>query len=263
MRLEMLHEQPGLPRFQIPSALAEAYGGDIGFAEPRVIANFVASVDGVVALPAAAESGGVISQGNQGDKFVMGLLRACAGAVLVGAGTFRKGTGLWDAESVYPGAAAAFFALREQLGLPPRPYFAVVTDSGDVDLAHPALQENAIVVTTRRGEARLGRVPDSLNLLVARDGPVKLDSVLAALQANGARLVLCEGGPTLIGQLIREGLLDELFLTRAPSLFGRRPGDDRKALVEGSDFGKGSGRPLELQSLRKLGSYLYLRYSLP
>lgn len=40
----------------------------------------------------------------------------------------------------------------------------------------------------------------------------------------GARLVLCEGGPHLIGDLPDAGLLEELFLTVAPQVAGR---DDR------------------------------------
>src|ERR1700749_3234995 len=101
IHLRRFYEREGLPGFGLPAELAEAYGGDLGFEGPRVVANFVASVDGVLALPAEAEAGGLISQGSEADRFVMGLLRACAGAVLVGAETFRKGEGLWDAASIY------------------------------------------------------------------------------------------------------------------------------------------------------------------
>ncbi|HYU63230.1 MAG TPA: dihydrofolate reductase family protein, partial [Verrucomicrobiae bacterium] len=58
--------------------------------EGRVYANFVSSIDGIVALEAGtAPSGGIISGRNEADRFVMGLLRAFADAVLVGAGTVR------------------------------------------------------------------------------------------------------------------------------------------------------------------------------
>jgi riboflavin biosynthesis pyrimidine reductase len=263
MKLQRLYERPGLPSSGIPRGLAEAYGGDLGFAQPRVVANFVASVDGVVALPGEAESGGLISQGSEADRFVMGLLRACAGAVLVGAGTFRKGEGLWDAESIYPQAAEDFAALRKKLALPPRPVFAVVTDSGDLDPSHPALRQQALIVTTPRGRSRLGAlVPPGAHVLVSPHARVDLAAALATLRSNGAQLVLCEGGPTLVGQLVGEGLLDEIFLTRSPRLFGRRHDDERKALLEGIDFGPEGGRALELLSLREHASYLFLRYGL-
>ena len=76
-----------LPEFHLGAGLAEAYGGPLGFAEPRLYVNFVASLDGVVALPDAIQSNRMISAHSEADRFVMGLLRACADAVLVGAGT--------------------------------------------------------------------------------------------------------------------------------------------------------------------------------
>ena len=49
-------------------------------------------------------------------------------------------------------------------------------------------------------------------------------AALRALRADhGVRLLLCEGGPTILGALLREGLLDELFLTLAPLLAAGEP----------------------------------------
>ena len=59
--LELLHEAKHASAFPLPAALRAAYGGDLGFQRPRVFANFVSSVDGVVALAERAESGGIIS----------------------------------------------------------------------------------------------------------------------------------------------------------------------------------------------------------
>ena len=84
-------------------------------------------------------------------------------------------------------------------------------------------------------------------------------SLLDLLHAQGLQVVLTEGGPSLVGQLLEEGLLDELFLTTSPRLFGRWSGDGRKSLVEGVDLG---GRALQLSSVRRHESHLYLRYSL-
>ena len=49
----------------------------------------------------------------------------------------------------------------------------------------------------------------------------------------GHRLVLSETGPRVFGSLLAAGLVDELFLTSAPTIAGRRPGDGRLGLVEG------------------------------
>ncbi len=81
-------------------------------------ANFVSSIDGIVALEAGtAPSGGIISGRNEADRFVMGLLRAFADAVLVGAGTVRAegGKALWTTEYIFPAAAKAYADLRQVL----------------------------------------------------------------------------------------------------------------------------------------------------
>lgn len=87
--LEVLFEMPGRAEFGLPGELAELYGGPLGFPEPRMYANFVASLDGVVAIPGEIDSSHAIAAGSKSDRFVMGLLRACADAVLIGAGTQR------------------------------------------------------------------------------------------------------------------------------------------------------------------------------
>ena len=108
--------------------------------------------------------GQTISGGSEADRLVMALLRAPADAVLIGAGTFRRAPGhRWHAETIFPELAAYFAAIRA--GRPPPP-LVVVTESGAIDLSQPAL-EDAIVVTTSAGEARLrGRLPASTRLIV-------------------------------------------------------------------------------------------------
>ena len=142
--LERLFERDGLPVFGLPTALAATYGGDFGLTRPELYANFVSSVDGVVALASAGESGRVISGDNEPDRFTMALLRAAADAILIGAGNFRKADGdWWYPETVYPAAAKHFAELREQLGLRPHPLLVVVTASGQIDPTQPALSSSS------------------------------------------------------------------------------------------------------------------------
>ena len=223
-----------------------------------MIANFVESLDGVVALESAQESGARVSFGKDSDHFVMGLLRACADAIVIGAGTFRRSpTHLWLPERIYPAAAAEFAAARAALALSREPQLVLVSASGKLDPAAPALAR-AIIVTSREGEQRLaGRVPSSTKIW-AYEGALALRAVIERLRAEGARVILSEGGPDLFSQLVAEGLLDELFVTLSPGLFGRFAGDQRRALTHGKDLG---GVRLELLSARRDGSHLFLRYS--
>jgi riboflavin biosynthesis pyrimidine reductase len=258
--LELLFERAIPPGFDLPAPLSSTYGGRFGIAPERVYTNFVSSVDGVVALRVEAESGGIVSGNNVADRFVMGLLRASADAVLVGAGTFRHAhSDRWQAEDVYPDAADLFAALRRSLGLALKPRLVIVTASGDLDPRHPALP-GCIIATTPAGEARLrGAVPATTRLFVIGSDRIRPAALIERLRAEGLGRVLAEGGPTLVGELVRDGLVDEMFLTLSPTLFGRTAGDGRKSLIDGVDLGM---RGLDLCSVRRHGSHLFLHYFL-
>ena len=81
---------------------------------------------------------------------------------------------------------------------------------------------------------------------------------LVAERSGG--LLLCEGGPTLLGELARAGLVDELFLTVAPQLAGRDDAHRRLGLVEGFAATPEEAPKLELHSLRRAREHLFLRY---
>src|SRR6266704_2812910 len=90
---------------------------------PYVLGNFVTTLDGVVALNVYDQSGGgAISGFNQHDHMVMGLLRAVADAVIVGAGTLRSvSKHRWTAQYIYPPLAGMYQQLRTSLGKPTPP----------------------------------------------------------------------------------------------------------------------------------------------
>ena len=233
-----------------------------------MIVNFVSTLDGVVSYntPEAA-GGGEISGHFEPDRFVMGLLRALADVVLVGAGTVRAAPdGAWTPRSVHPSSDAEFGDLRAQLGLRPNPITAIVTGSGSIDLAHPGLSDPAIdvmVITTDAGEAILRRQTVSEHVQIRSTGArVEAQAVLTALAARGAELVLCEGGPHLLGQLLGADLVDELFLTIAPQLAGRSRSIARLSLVEGTAFNVADAPWGRLADLRRAGDHLFARYRL-
>jgi riboflavin biosynthesis pyrimidine reductase len=249
--LELLYEEAGRPSFGLPPALATAYSGDLGFTAPCVYANFVASIDGVVALgPEHPSSGSAISGHEPADRFVMGLLRACADAVLIGAGTLRATPRhRWTPDHVYPQAASDFAELRRSLRRATQPQLVVVTASGEVPTENPALQSGALVATTADGARRLeGRLPPTCAISTAVEGStLRMADVLATLSAQRHISVLTEGGPQLIGHLLGEGLLDELFLTTSPVLAGRagtsRPGLRTRTAAEPAGVGRADQRP--------------------
>ncbi len=262
--LELLYEADGPPRFELPDELAALYGGSLGFEEPRLFANFVATADGVVAIPSVPQSNKLISGANAADRFVMGLLRACADVVVIGSGTLLASPGgVWTPEQAYPDAAESFAALRRRLGRPPEVEVVVLTASGAVDPGHPAFAAGAIVVTTDEGAAFVaGRMPAEQVVSLGPDSLLDVAAAVACLHDRGHRLILSEGGPRVFGSLLAAGLVDELFLTVSPLLVGRAADDERLALVEATDLLPGGPAHARLLGLRRDGDHLFLRYEL-
>jgi riboflavin biosynthesis pyrimidine reductase len=260
---EVLADETELPTIELPAVLARGYGGDLPFAEDCVYANFVATIDGVVAIPSIPNSNALIAGDNDADRFLMGILRAVADAVLIGAGVLRASPkGTWRAEKIYPPAAEAFGDLRASLGLPDAPEIAILTGSGSIDPSHPVLRGRAVVLTSDAGVERLaGHVPDTATVLSL--GPeTRFDgkTVAAGIRSRGHRRILCEAGPHTFGSLLDAGEVDELFLTTSPVLAGASGEGGRFRLVEDADLVPLlECRPL---SIRRHGSHLFTRYAL-
>lgn len=264
-RLELLHEEAGLPRFDLPPELEEAYGGALGFDRPRLFANFVSTIDGVVAIPELAQSNKLISGENESDRFVMGLLRAAADAVLIGSGTLRTSSrGLWTPERVFPAAADGFAELRRRLDRPAAPERVVVTGTGSVPPSHPLFADGALVLTTETGAGRLdGRLPQASTIVsLGKSERVDLRAAVAALRARGHELILSEAGPRVFASLLEVGLVDELFLTVSPLIAGRGTSSERLGPVEGFEALPSERLDGRLLSVRRDGDHLFLRYDL-
>lgn len=263
-QFSVLYEAEGLPAYDLPEKLRATYGGTLGFSEPRLVANFVATIDGVTALPEVPHSTRLISAGSPADRFVLGLLRACADLVLLGAGTLHAHPDtLWTGSHAHAASADAFAELRRRRGQPSTPLLTVVTASGDLNIEHPALRTNAIVLTSERGGEKLaGRLPADVEVLVVgQDSTLDLSAALAVLHARGHRLIVSEAGPHLFGSLLAADLVDELFLTQSPLIAGRGA-DPRYGLAEGTALLPALHRHTKLLSIRRAEHHLFLRYGL-
>jgi riboflavin biosynthesis pyrimidine reductase len=237
--------------------LAELYGGDLALADDLVFANFVTSLDGVAALPPPQRSAQLLSGRNPADRFLLGLLRALADVVIVGAGTLRaEPRHLWTAAYVSPGLTTAFAELRR-----PDPSLVIVSARGELDPGARSLELGALVLTTDEGASRLAhRLPTASRVRSLGAGPPSGTAILEAARAEGHRRLLTEGGPTLLGHFLADQVLDELFLTLSPLVAGRSSGDGRLSLVEGIELLPGTGGWAALLSVRVHGSHLFLRY---
>ena len=259
----VLAEDDDLPRWDVPAEIDRLYGA-LGLDEPCVIANFVESLDGVVAVPDLPRSHAVLGDESAPDSFVLALLRACADAVVVGSGTLLSSPhGTWRTDRAYPPAAEALAGLRARRGRPEQPLLVVVTAGGSFDPTHPVLETGALVLTTEGAAPRLRAAVPAATEVVAVNGGDSVDLALAldVLRERGCAVVLAEAGPSLFGSLLASRLVDELFLTVSPILAGRAEGA-RFGLVEGVELLPQTRVAGRLRSVRAHGSHLFLRYGL-
>ena len=272
VRLREADDAAGASRGGLTGDLARRYDGDLRIGlrsdRPTVVANFVETIDGVVAMGTDGRTGGGdVSGFSPTDRFVMGLLRSLADVVLVGASTVRRSPHAARTPSgVFPDAAPAFTALRSQLGLPPTPTTLVATSSGNLDPELPAFRDTTAPIVIAAPAARVrelgarGFAPNVSFEAYEGAGPATPDALVDIARRLGARLVVSEAGPQLLADLVRAGLLDELFLTLAPQLAGRDAAHPRLPLVDGAALWPDLPRWARLASVRSAGDHLFLRY---
>ncbi len=263
----------------LPGELKNLYGGDLRFPaypdRPYVIGNFVSTLDGVVSFEVPGKSGGGdISGFNEADRFIMGLLRASADAVVIGAGTLREVASghLWLAEHAYPEAGDLYAQYRQGvLNKREPPLNVIVSGSGAVDLQKAVFRTRGLrtlIVTSPRGrEVLAGNGVEALTSVEVRavegpDGKIAPSSILELLRDEfEVRLLLHEGGPGLFGDFVVHGCMDELFLTVSPQFAGRDAKRNRPGLISGIEFLPETAPWLRLASVKQSANHLYLRYA--
>lgn len=212
-----------------------------------VTGMMVSTTDGAAQLD--GRSGGL---GNEADHLLFALLRAQADVILVGAGTVRAEGYAGDHPS------AVMRAVRARHGLAGAPRMALVTNSASLTPDDPLFTDTEIrplVVASRATPRdRLDALAEVADIVVAGSDRVDLGAALDDLADRGLRRVSCEGGPSLLTQVIAAGRLDELRLTLAP------------LLIAGAAHRITTGPTLqppatmELVHLLQDGDHLFLRY---
>jgi len=212
-------------------------------------ANFVSSLDG--AAQGSDQKSGTLS--GRTDQQVFALLRSLCDLILVGAGTTRV-------EGYQPVQTEELRAdLRTRLGLAPLPTIAVVSRSLELD---PALLADGtaatIVVTTESSPPDLRRrIAASNPVIVAGEVDVDLRHAVDELGALGFHRMLCEGGPSLLRDLLAAEVIDELCLTVEPVLVA----GSRLRITDGGGLEPAQG--MVLRHLLEADSVLFARYTRP
>ncbi len=205
---------------------------------PFFYTNFVSTVDGKVQVLKNSKDYWPI--GSKVDHQVLIELRAYADVLIHGKNLGTEFGKITLKSLNMP----SFKRLRQKLGKNPQLPYYVITNHPK---AFPASQTWSV-----------GPLDHDLNVKIVGGELQKLSRDLHKMRYEN---VLVEGGPTLLGSFLRTNLMDEIFLTIAPKIFGNE-NTSTLTLVEGYLFPKKSIKELNLLSIKRFGNELFLRYKL-
>lgn len=195
---------------------------------PYTFINMVATIDGKTVTGSREE--GVMDLGSAVDHQAMRQIEAAAEAVMIGAQTLRA---------------------TPKVRFDPRLFRIVVSRSGNID---PSVRffsdapERAVVAT-----------PPGPKLNQVRHWTFEnISELLGRIRRElGVTRLLVEGGSELNASLLRESLIDELFLTVAPKV---RLGRELPTYAGGEPLPRGGLLKFDLISERAIGDEVFLRY---
>ncbi|MEZ0327031.1 MAG: dihydrofolate reductase family protein [Fimbriimonas sp.] len=224
---------------------------------PNVVIDMVMTIDGRIVSGDRNES--VQDLGSKVDHVLMKRIERQVDAVMLGAHTLRVTPLAWNPQSTKR---------------------IVVTRSGDVPLesrfltggesfvAMPESRTLSPNPTPPEGGGELGTPPPSggegqgrgfePHLIRFGIDEVDLKQLLKHLrQEEDVKRLLVLGGSKLNGQLIREELADEIFMTIAPKV---KLGHDLPTIAEGEPFDRGNLQRYTLLEHHVIGDEIFLRY---
>ena len=221
---------------------------------PFVFLNAAMSADGKLALA----TGPFASFGSKRDEALLYDLRARADAVMCGARTI-------DASPIKLGPGPAQFrGLRLRRGLAEYSVRIIVSGSGSVSPAAEIFKHRfspiLVLTTERAGKKRLAQLRQLADeVRICGEKEIDFGAALRGLRKDwGIRQLLCEGGGELNAALLLAGLVDEVYVTICPMVFGGR---NAPTLAGGAGVAcLADALKLELESSRRAGDEMFLCY---
>lgn len=221
---------------------------------PHVFINVAATVDGKLA-PANRK---FVPFGSQRDLQLLYGLRASADAVIAGARTYDSAPGHFG-----PGPAK-YRRIRLEAGLREYNLRVVVSGAGTLNPAAEVFRHRfapIIVLVSGRASVRnlrrLRAVADYVEIF--GDDRIDFRAAFEWLRRKwNIKNLLCEGGGELNASLLERGLVDEIYLTICPLLFGGR---DAPTLADGTGVSSvAEAAKVRLKSISRAGGELFLVY---
>jgi riboflavin biosynthesis pyrimidine reductase len=205
------------PGAVVPDALAPYLAVDRSslIHECWVTGHMVAGLDGTAAI-----GGRVGALSTAPDQALFRRMRVIADVVLVGAETVRReGYGPLRLDDDAQ-------AWRLAQGKPRNPPLAVVSRSLSFDWTAKVFADaqadarTHVITCSAASPDRRAEAEKVARVVVAGDERVEPPAAMRALAELGHRVVLCEGGPTWLGEIVAADRLDELCLSVSPLMGG-------------------------------------------
>lgn len=266
-------------KFPLPDRIRELYG-PFGFpapgdnTRPYITSNFVMGLDGRVSfreLP--GQAGGREVSRSAEDRWLMDFFRIHHDAQLMGASTLRDEKGPDGLGWTYAVKDEELRRYRDQtLNLGPQRVL-ILSGSGEIDLNFRVFRSPDVepwIITASAGAAsletrleKLGRIGTLKIVTVGEGSIVDIGTAVRVLRRDhGIRTLLCEGGPTLYGEMLKEKLVDEEFRTVSMQVLGTstKPDLQRPTAYGNATFSPESAPWFRLISLHyALPYHLFLR----
>ncbi len=223
---------------------------------PFFYTNFVETIDGKVQVTTSEQSK-YWPIGSPTDYATLIELRTYADVLIYGknsALSFNHGQNL---------AKEEFKKAREKQGKNPDITYLIICNSisnDDLAVLRGPHEKHTLLVMPESAQvdAEVEKV-----VKVVRVGEERVDVGLLSqwLYEQEYKQVLVEGGPSLLGSFLEKDLIDQVFLTIAPKIFGNEP-EKTLTLVEGTLFKPEKIKNLELLSVQQNKNELFLRYQI-
>ncbi len=221
---------------------------------PYFYANFVSTLDGKVAVRGKQ---GYWPIGSEKDYQALHQLRAHSDVLIHG-----KTTALASHRTRSSLVSKEFAKLRKNAGKERPLIYFVLTNHPSPDILRLASQSPSgleLIVITHHSARIPPKVLERINVVRIGKQKIDLKEFSKFLFERGVKKALVEGGPTLFGSFLAENLIDEIFLTIAPKIFGTKK-DTTLTLVEGKMFKSSQIKHFALVSVKQVVDEVFLRY---
>lgn len=214
----------------------------------KVIANFAMTVDGKV----TTRTGSPTTFTSPADKRRLREIRSLGDAVLAGASTVK-------ADSMTMGLSdSGLRKKRAAEGLPEEPLRVIVSNSGRIAKSWKVFTNDRtrLLLFGPEGAQFPARLPAFCSVVRQKDAQLSLRGVLSTLATDhGCRTVVCEGGPRVFAALLADDLIDKLYLTIVPAVFGGKQAFTLTGLAGGLPK---PGPEFKIRSVHQAGEEVFL-----